>query len=67
MTAASTTSRITEQVRVGRLLRRNFRALLDTHGATYTEHTGLLDSIFVVTADAATWQAILAAQTPRTR
>lgn len=36
---------------VGALLRRNFRAAFDELNIRYTEHKGLLDSIFVFEAD----------------
>lgn len=49
---------ITERVTVGALLRRQFRVALDVAGIAYREHKGWLDSVFVITTTAATWQRI---------
>jgi hypothetical protein len=35
-------------VSAGALVRRDMRALLDQLGITWTEHKGLLDSVFVI-------------------
>ena len=51
-------------VTVGALLRRDFRAFLDTLGVQWVECKGLLESVFIVTAPTAQWaqlNAVIAA------
>lgn len=51
-------SRIKRPYRVGRLIRRQFRAMLDSNSVQYVEHKGWFDSIFVVNAYQASHNAI---------